>query len=408
MDLYSISRFQKGSPTPPFHLGGEFQRVDNRCFLANTLAAIELKGTEGLFDECAQGDLVMVRVQADLKGSIACDDVEIIHRTARERAPIRGDHAAEFVRFVNRVRWFFLELGLIEASTPTLVKCPGLEPALEPFRVEVNKGSSKRSAYLPTSPEIHLKKILAQGWTDIFEIKNCFRGGEFSAHHQPEFLMLEWYRGYADLRLVRQDLQALLEDLHDAGFISRGPQLNLTTWAELFQEMFQFKLTPKTSLDELRALAAAMNLQVGEDDSFNDVFHRILIDFIEPGMKAKGPLIVRDFPPSQAALARFTPDGWVDRFEFYWNGFEIANAFYEVTDPGEQRRRWQAEQDERTRMGTSAVPQDEALIQALERGMPPTGGIALGLERLYMACRKIDDIKRLKFFAAENLFESEV
>jgi lysyl-tRNA synthetase class 2 len=118
-----------------------------------------------------------------------------------------------------------------------------------------------------------------------------------------------------------------------------------------------------------------------------------------------GPLIVRDFPPSQAALAKITGQGWADRFEFYWEGLEIANAFNEVNDPVEQAHRWQLEQDERLHLGTTALPQDSGLIRALESGMPPTGGIALGLERLYMARYGVADIRELRLFSSDDLFK---
>jgi elongation factor P--(R)-beta-lysine ligase len=163
-------------------------------------------------------------------------------------------------------------------------------------------------------------------------------------------------------------------------------------------------LPPATTREELLALCDRLGLHALDEDSFNDLFHRLLIDHIEPKFSAMGPLIVRDFPPSQAALARLTPDGWADRFEFYWNGLEIANAFNEVTDPQEQIKRWQNEKNERAHLGTSEVPDDPDLIEALRRGLPPTGGIALGVERLYMACTGIREIRKLKLFSTDELF----
>jgi len=129
-----------------------------------------------------------------------------------------------------------------------------------------------------------------------------------------------------------------------------------------------------------------------------------------------GALIVRDFPPSMAALARMTSEGWADRCELYWEGLEIANGFNEVNDPIEQKKRWQNDIEERRRLGTSIVPVDPSLIRALEVGMPPTGGIALGMERLYMACRGVDEIRELKLFATaapttpvvENMTENQI
>ena len=154
----------------------------------------------------------------------------------------------------------------------------------------------------------------------------------------------------------------------------------------------------------MRTLCTRLGLYFQESDSFNDLFHRVLIDRLEPRFPEFGPLVVRDFPPSMAALARLTPDGWADRFEFYWNGLEIANAFNEVNDPAEQERRWAEEKSERRRLGTSEVPDDPALIAALRSGMPPTGGIALGVERLFMAIYGVSEIRELSLFTSEDLF----
>lgn len=403
MSLYSIARYSKALPKPPFSLGGWITRTGDRVYLGDRLTRFELKGNPELFAQLQAGDLAEVHVSAVSAESIGCDNVRLIHHSGMETAP-RGPHALEFARFVRMIRDFFVQRGLTEVFTPTLVTCPGLEPHLEPFAVEVTRGREKLTAYLPTSPEIHLKKAMAEGLTDIFEIKPCFRRGEFSPHHENEFHMLEWYRGFADLEMIKEDLQALIEHAAREGFVSAPPAPRVTTFKNLFAEFLRFDLKPETTREELRKLCADKGIHALDDDSFNDLFHRLLIDVIEPRFKEMGPLIVRDFPPSQAALARLTPAGWADRFEFYWQGLEIANAFNEVTDGHEQRRRWQTEKDERFHLGTSQVPDDPALIAALQRGLPPTGGVALGVERLYMACKDLQEIRDLKFFSSADLF----
>jgi lysyl-tRNA synthetase class 2 len=141
--------------------------------------------------------------------------------------------------------------------------------------VEIVQGRERRMAYLPTSPEIHMKKALGLGWTDIFELKNCFRKGEFSPHHENEFIMLEWYRGFAGLEMILEDLQALLVELEI-------PQPRHLTMAQLFAEILGFNLQPATSAGELRELCARLGVHFLEEDSFNDLFHRLLIDRIEP------------------------------------------------------------------------------------------------------------------------------
>jgi lysyl-tRNA synthetase class 2 len=220
--------------------------------------------------------------------------------------------------------------------------------------------------------------------------------------------MLEWYRGFAGLELIEADLRALLQTLAEEGWIDGGAKtVTETDFATLFRRHFDFELKPSTDATELAGLCSRLAVHTTPDDSFNDLFHRLLVDRLEAEIAALGPALVKRFPPSQAALAKLDADGWADRFEFYWGGLEIANAFNEVNDPDEQSRRWTGEQQERARLGTSAVPQDPELIRALRRGMPPTGGIALGLERLYMACARVTDIRELRLFSAAELFTSE-
>jgi elongation factor P--(R)-beta-lysine ligase len=395
--IYSLARFRHMQPAPPFLLGGEFRRFDQRCFLQDAVQRLELHGPDDLYSELINGDLIVVRVHFANRESIQCESCAKLVSPSAERPTIKGNHPRGFASFVRDIRDFLVKRGLEEVFTPSLVRCPGLEPYLEPFATVVTKGREQRTAYLPTSPEIHLKKALALGFTDIFEIKNCFRRGEFSPHHENEFTMLEWYRGFADLHLIEEDLQQLVKECG-------GPPLSKTSFAELFNDLLSFQLTPETKGLELRALCESQGISTLENDSFNDLFHRVFLEKIEPRLAERGPMIIRHFPPSQAALARLTSDGWSDRFEFYWQGFEIANAFNEVNDPMEQAQRWQAERFERRHVGTSDVPEDPDLIMAQKWGMPPSGGIALGLERLYMALYGVSEIRELKLFSTDSLF----
>lgn len=378
--VYSLARYRHLNPKAPFRLGGVFVRSGERIFLKDAHQMTEISGpAEGLRD----GDWVEFEIEESgppLKASSS----NVVRRSESQRELRPKPHARGFSDFVYRVREHLREAGLSEIYTPSLVVCPGLEPSLEPFRVG--------GLYLPTSPEIHLKKAMAEGFTDIFEIRSCFRSKENSPHHAAEFLMLEWYRGFADLDVIIGDLETLLQDVG-------APEAQVTSFRRLFREVLEFDLTPASTREELLQLCQRNGVDFAPGDTFSDLFHRLMIQFIEPALARRSePTIVRDFPPSEAALARLTGDGWADRCELYWRGFEIANAFNEVTDPEEQRRRWAREIAERERLGTSKVPADESLIEALRKGLPPSGGIALGLERLYMALNEVLDIRELRLW----------
>ncbi len=394
---FSLARYRHERPAPPFVLGGEFLRLEGRCFLRDAVFTLEILPAT-VCSELSDGDQVLLSVEAITADSIHAREAQVDGRSTRAQARPPRPHALPFAQFVRTIRDFLIARGLSEVFTPTLVKCPGLEPSLEPFSVETLFNSEKSTAYLPTSPEIHLKKAMALGYTDIFEIKACFRKGEFSAHHENEFTMLEWYRGFADLEMILMDLKALLVA------VGCGREVRVTTFQTLFRDLLGFALMPQTTRAELSECLTRLDSHHTASDSFNDLFHRLLIEKIEPAMREMGPLVVRDFPPSMAALAKLTSTGWADRFEFYWSGLEIANAFFEVTDPREQERRWLAEQEERRHLRTTPLPQDPGLIAALECGIPASGGIALGIERLYMALHGVRDIRELKLFSTDDLF----
>jgi lysyl-tRNA synthetase class 2 len=397
MHTFSLARFRHAHPRTPFRLGGEYTRADGMHLLVDPFGTILLNGPQGLFDEFQPGDLIAVEVERATEMEVYASEAELLQH-AKPSAPV-SEHPAKFARFVQDVRDFFIGSGFNEIPTPTLVPCPGLEPSLEPFKTTARKGSKALDLYLPTSPEIHLKKALAKGFTDIFEIKSCFRSGEYSTHHDHEFTMLEWYRAYADLELVTEDLRVLIHYLAKQGWCS-PIDVKVTDFATLFKVRLGLKLTPKTTANELRQYCK----NASGTDTFADLFHRILIDEIEPILAGMGPLIIKNFPPELAALAKINEQGWGDRFEFYWNGLEIANAFNEVTDAEEQKKRWEGEQKERARLKTAPLPIDAQMLEGLKKGVPPTGGIALGVERLYMACQGIQKIGDLKLFPGENLF----
>jgi lysyl-tRNA synthetase class 2 len=347
------------------------------------------------------GDWVCVRLGAPTPDGVREADAILLLAPALEAPP--SDEKFDVRRsrlwaeYLEALRSFFVSRGFIEAMTPTLVQSPGTEPFLEPFSTSWKFGSTRREFFLPTSPEFHLKKMLTRGWTKVFELKTCFRNGEISEHHQPEFLMLEWYRAFANLDSIAKDVGELVASL-SRRFGREAVELRRVTMAELFQTRLGFNLTPATTREELVRLAQGLNISIRDDDSWDDIFFRVFLEKIEGDLGADGPLLVRGYPPSQAALSRIGPDGFADRFEVYWRGLELANAFHELNDPDENEKRFRDDARKKLELGRRSVPVDEELIAGLKTGMPPSGGIALGVERLFMALFDLPTIAEARAF----------
>lgn len=301
------------------------------------------------------------------------------------------EKALAWANFLSVIRSWFHSEGLVEVSTPSLVVCPGLEPNLDPLAVDLQLGAEVRSLFLPTSPELHLKKLLASGWTDLFEIRSCFRDDEVTPLHQPEFTMLEWYRAYTPISQLREDLLGIISCLDQKGLVIGEIGSPRTFSAkDLYREHCGIDLTPLTCLEELSQT---------RELTLNDALTRMWVEQVDPWLEQqKYPILVTDFHPCQAALARINNEGWADRLELYWRGLEIANGFNELNDPEEQHQRFLKDIEVRCLTGKKAVPLDSEFIEALEYGMPPAVGMALGLERLWMAAQKLNEISELKAF----------
>lgn len=299
--------------------------------------------------------------------------------------------------FLSSVKGFLLQKGLIPVETPSLVESPGTEPHLIPFETkQIFLDKKTKSRFLITSPEIHLKKLLCQGLTDIFEIKKCFRNGEMSSTHQPEFYMLEWYRAFFSLEDLINELLSLLKHLSKEKFFKGSLQpAKIKSVSELFLECLEFKLTPKTTKKELIHLLNKHQIPFSKECSWEELFHLLFLNKIEPFFPKNTPFIVKDYPLPLRGFAKKNNRDFADRFELYWRGFELANAFYEVTNPLEQEQIFQFHLKQRN----DSVPYDKELLHFMKtKGMPPCSGIALGLDRLFTAICKEKDITFFKSF----------
>ncbi|RJO72760.1 MAG: EF-P lysine aminoacylase GenX [Myxococcales bacterium] len=327
-------------------------------------------------------------------------------------------------RLVRAVRKFFQEEGFIETATPTLVPCPGMEPHLVGFKTVWTgpDGAWRRPFYLPTSPEFHLKKMLALGYERIFEIARTFRDNEYSAHHQPEFTMLEWYRAYAGYERIMEDVERLVafaakEVLGQTTLPYRAHQVRLDPpWKrisvrELFVESFGIDLAEVVKPGDLARLAQARGYSyIRSDESFDDVFFKLFLTEVELKLGWDQPVILYDYPIEMAALARRKSSAprFAERFEVYLCGVELANAFGELTNAGEQARRFQQFAEEARKTRGFAYEPDEEFLDALRFGIPPSAGIALGLDRLAMLLANETALDAVLAFPHVTLVEEEL
>ncbi len=334
------------------------------------------------------------------RGYLVSEYKALSHQTAgfKERAfsySAKGEIIQNWERFLSAVKEFFYAEGLAAAGTPSLAQCPGTEPHLQAFQTSLDIKGSFQKMYLPTSPEMSLKKLLCQDWTDFFEIKKCFRQGELSRIHQPEFTLLEWYRAFYSLEDLINETGSLLAFLKEKGFIKAPlPPAQVYTVAELFKKRLGFSLRPQTSLEDMRRLARDQNLPHGSEAGFEDIFFLIFLNRIEPKLPKHAPVFICDYPPRLRAFSQLNERGWADRFELFWRGLELANAFYEVTDPQEQKSLFKLHLEQRE----DDVPWDEDLLSCMRQGMPPGSGIALGLDRLFLAIYEKEDLKDTRLF----------
>jgi lysyl-tRNA synthetase class 2 len=313
------------------------------------------------------------------------------------------------MRVIKAIRTFFDAQAFWEVDTPALQVTPGLDTHIHGMKVPVRDVNLKpeRALYLHTSPEFAMKKLLVAGCEKIYQICHCYRDGENTKLHSSEFTMIEWYRSGASYETLMSDCEDLLRCAAKAANIKhfmRGdhtcdPFQNIErlTVTDAFKAYADLDLEDLWDIAAFHKAAANINIRTADDDAWDDIFHRVMGAKIEPFLGMDRPTILTDYPVSMAALARqkLEDPRFAERFELYVCGIELANAFGELTDPIEQRARFTADMTEKTRLYGESYPLDEDFLAALAYGMPPSSGIALGLDRLVMLCtgaEKIDDV----------------
>lgn len=287
---------------------------------------------------------------------------------------------------LNRlVRDFFDERQVLEVETPVMSRAGNTEPNIASFTVEFGGrlDGAPRSRWLRTSAEYPMKRLLAEGIGDCYELGRVFRDGEAGGRHNPEFTMLEWYRVGWTLEPLIEETAGLVQAA--LALVGRTATLHKASFREVYREALG--LDPMTA--SLAELQAAFPGEVDPEGLTRDDWLDLLMTHcIQPAFPEGRLLAMHDYPATQCALARVVRRGAVDvaeRFELYLGPLELANGYHELTDAAEQRARF--ERDHAVRAGRGAVrpPIDEALLAALASGMPACSGVAVGIDRLLMA-----------------------
>jgi elongation factor P--(R)-beta-lysine ligase len=306
-------------------------------------------------------------------------------------------------RIVADIRRWFAERDFVEVDCNALQISPGNETHLHAFATDlIQPDSSRERRYLHTSPEFACKKLLAAGESRIFNLGHVFRNRERTPTHTPEFTMLEWYRaGEEDYGGVVLDALELIALVSTRNFAWKGQSCDPFAKAQWLSvaDAFHYHagVDLLSTLQDRNALAAQSPVAVAQDDSWSDIFSRILVEKVEPKLGQGRLTVLYDYPASEAALARLCMrDARVaERFELYACGVELANGFGELNDPAEQRRRFEADMDLKERIYGERYPIDEDLLAALAE-MPEAAGVALGLDRLIMlatGATRIDQVQ---------------
>ncbi len=312
-------------------------------------------------------------------------------------------------RALTTLRAHFAARDFLEVETPLLVPSPGLEIHLD--AIEAGGG------FLITSPEYQMKRLLAGGFERIYQVCKCFRGNERGPRHAGEFTMVEWYRAFAALDAIIEDTETLVHAVVRAvsgGDAARvgGRTIDVTppwprvTVRDAMRDHAGVSIAGDESAADLARAVRGAGIDVAPDAAWDDAFFAAFLARVEPAIAAMDrPVILEDWPTPLAALARRRPEDprVAFRFEAYVGGLELANAFGELTDPVEQRARFEAELAVRASRGRATPPIDEKLLAALAEGLPPSAGIALGFDRLVMLATGVADIAQVLTFTAAEL-----
>ncbi|WP_168210797.1 EF-P lysine aminoacylase EpmA [Persicimonas caeni] len=327
----------------------------------------------------------------------------------------------------RQIRAFFDARDFLEVETPNWVAAPGTDVHLDPVRAvyEDRHGDLSVSGYLHTSPEFAMKRLLVEGLERIWQMCKVWRNGEVTPLHNPEFTLLEWYRAGEPVEAIIDDVEALTRELlGDEAMVVTDDEERRVDLSAPFERMTMqqvvegacgFDLLEALDFDALYAACEANDLlsprslaRAGTHRQWDELFFELQVTYIDPFLADRGAVFVTDWPTPLAVLARKKPaDPRVaERFELYVGGVELANGFGELTDPVEQHARFEHDLETRRERGLPDMPMPERFLAALERGMPASSGVAVGVDRLLMLACGAADIREVVPFAMRRDAES--
>lgn len=306
-------------------------------------------------------------------------------------------------QLIQAIRNFFVKEGFVDVLTPPMVENPGMETHIHPFQIYSPSKSKLQSTYLHTSPEFHMKKILAENeeLSDIFTISYCFRDEPSSDIHRSQFLMLEWYRKNYHYKKIMEDVENLIRHCQDE--FSDNPfaknkieSFQHATVAEVFKEFINVDILNFLDKTELKYMIEKDFKEVplpSSECSWDDYFFLLFLNKIEPEFKHYPYLLLKEFPAPLAALSTLkeSDERVCERFEVYLSGIELCNCFNELTDFNEQKKRFKLQAKEKKYLYGYELPWPNEFMSMLETGYPKSSGIALGVERLLYSLIKTEN-----------------
>ena len=376
-------------------VGGRLSLEGARWRLVNALAGVPIE----LADPSRAVPAAIASLEATWDGA-ALRDARLLEVTPSAAPPREWERVFQGgigprlelrARLLAETRRLFSAEGFLEIDTPLRSRECGTETHVEPIASE--------DGYLITSPELHMKRLLVAGVPRLFQLVHCFRAGELGRLHSPEFLMLEWYRAFADYTAVLEDTERLIQTLHRS--VAESDVLTLSNGARVDLRAPFERLSVRQAFTRFAGVRDAAELAARDEDEY----FQLLVDKVEPGIAALGrPVFLLDYPASQAALARLSPadPSVAERFELYVGDVELCNGYGELTDPIEQRARCESDRVRRRELGRHVPDVPQRFLSALLEGMPPASGNALGMDRLLMLLLGQERIDRVTPFASAD------